>query len=113
MDTKKKLVIGYQYQMKCNSKHFKWGTGSHGYDPCPGDVTTPLMDRKETYRRLKVTIMCKNHAFPPPSVIVWGSSRSVLAIPLQQEHTSAHLRDETFVQLLGNHKKNSLKTCYG
>jgi hypothetical protein len=70
------------------------------------------MDRKEKGQRLKVTIMCKNHAFPPSSVIVWAFSRSVLAIPLQQEHTNAHLRDETFVQYLGNHK-NSLKTCYG
>lgn len=98
--------------MKCNSKHFNWGTRTYGDDPRPGDVTTLQMDRKVKDRRLKVAIMCKNYAFQPPPVIVWASSRSVLAIPLQQEHTSAHLRDETFVQYFGNHKK-SLKTCYG
>jgi hypothetical protein len=70
------------------------------------------MDKKVKDRRLKLTIVYKNHAFPPPSVIVWASSRSVFAISLQQEHTSDHLRDETFVQYLGNHK-NSLQTCYG
>jgi len=90
--------------MKCNSKHFRWGKGSHGDDPRPGDVTTLQMDTKVMDRRLKVTIMCKNHAFPPPPIIVWVSSRSVLVIPLLQKHTSVHLCDETFVQYLGNHK---------
>lgn len=37
-------------------------------------------------------------------IILWASSRSVLVIPLQQKHTSDHLRDETFVLYLGNHK---------
>lgn len=52
--------------MKCNSKHFRWGKGSHADDPRPGDVTTLQMDTKVKDWRLKVTIMCKNHAFPPP-----------------------------------------------